>query len=134
MTISTRRQSTFRARFAEAMNDDFNTPVAISVLFDLAREINRQRESGVEAGNLAGLLVELGGVLGILQSDPEQYLQADTQAASGLSAEKIAALIEARNAARAQRQWREADRIRDELSAAGVVLEDGPNGTTWRRL
>ncbi|MDE2070512.1 MAG: cysteine--tRNA ligase [Gammaproteobacteria bacterium] len=126
-------QSGFRERFADAMNDDFNTPVAISVLFDLAREINRRRETGVEAGDLAGLLIELGGALGILQSNPEQYLQAGAQAASGLSAEKIDALIKARNAARAQRQWREADRIRDELSAAGVVLEDGAHGTIWRR-
>ena len=126
-------QSGFRERFADAMDDDFNTPVAISVLFDLAREINRRRETGVEAGDLAGLLIELGGVLGILQSNPEQYLQSGAQATSGLSAEKIDALIKARNAARAQRQWREADRIRDELAVNGVVIEDAASGTTWRR-
>lgn len=122
-----------RERFAAAMNDDFNTPVAISVLFDVAREINRRREAGGVVGGLAGVLVELGSVLGILQSDPEQYLQSGAEPVSGLEAGKIEALIQARKEARAERRWQDADRIRDELAAAGVILEDGPTGTTWKR-
>lgn len=127
------QESEFRARFTSAMNDDFNTPVAISVLFDLAREVNRRREAGEAATDLAGLLVELGAVLGLLQSDPEQYLQSAAGTAPDLNIEKIESLIEARNAARKARDWKEADRIRDGLSAAGVILEDSPSGTTWKR-
>lgn len=123
-----------RERFTGAMNDDFNTPVAISVLFDLAREINRRRETGETAAELAGLLVELGGVLGILQANPEEYLQGGTEQVSGLAPEKIESLIAARNAARGAHDWKEADRIRAELTAAGIVLEDAAGGTTWRRV
>lgn len=126
-------QHALRERFTGAMDDDFNTPVALSVLFDLVREINRRRETGETVDELAGLLVELGGVLGILQADPERYLQSGVQSQSDLSAEKIEAMIGARNAARKARNWKEADRIRDELSAARVVLEDGPRGTAWKR-
>ncbi|MHB8404149.1 MAG: cysteine--tRNA ligase [Gammaproteobacteria bacterium] len=128
------KQSIFREGFAEAMDDDFNTPVAISVLFDLARELNRQREVGAdEAADSAALLVELGGLLDILQSDPELYLQSGAPDTAGLSADKIEALIAARNTARNNRNWAEADRIRSELTAAGVVLEDAAGKTTWRR-
>ncbi len=128
------KQSEFRERFAEAMNDDFNTPVAISVLFDLARELNRQREAGAgEAAETAALLRELGQVLGILQSDPDLYLKTGSPDADGLSAERIEALIAARDAARKNRDWAEADRIRHELTAAGVALEDAARKTIWRR-
>ncbi|HEX6549485.1 MAG TPA: cysteine--tRNA ligase [Gammaproteobacteria bacterium] len=128
------QHSEFRDRFKAAMDDDFNTPVAISVLFDLAREINRQRD--VDAGqarNLAALLIDLGGVLGILQADPESYLKADVEESSGLAAEQVEALIAARNAARQNKEWAEADRIRKQLTDAGIVLEDGAEGTIWRR-
>ncbi|MDE2196264.1 MAG: cysteine--tRNA ligase, partial [Gammaproteobacteria bacterium] len=128
------KQDEFRERFTAAMDDDFNTPVAISVLFDLAREINRQRESGAaQAGDLAAVLTELGGVLGILQSDPEDYLQAGTGQSAELPAAKVEELIAARNAARRNRNWAAADHIRDQLISAGIVLEDGIAGTTWRR-
>ncbi|HVC37530.1 MAG TPA: cysteine--tRNA ligase [Gammaproteobacteria bacterium] len=128
------KDSAYRKRFAEAMDDDFNTPVAISVLFDLARELNRQRDVGADEGaESAALLVELGDLLGILQSDPELYLQSGTPDSAGLSADKIEALIAARNTARENRNWTEADRIRAELTAAGVVLEDSDGKTTWRR-
>ena len=128
------RQSGFRERFADAMNDDFNTPLAISVLFDLAREINRLRETEAsQAVELAALLTELGGVLGILQSDPEAYLQNRSEQSSGYALERIGILIAARNAARKARNWQEADRIRDELAANGILIEDGAGGTTWRR-
>ena len=124
-----------RERFHAAMQDDFNTPEALAVLFDLAREVNRAREAGEEAAAAAvgAVLRELGGLLGLLGDAPEAYLRGAAGAAGGLADAEIEALIEARNAARARRDWAEADRVRDELKAAGVVLEDGAGGTTWRR-
>ncbi|HET7922056.1 MAG TPA: cysteine--tRNA ligase [Gammaproteobacteria bacterium] len=129
------RADEFRTRFAQAMDDDFNTPVAISVLFDLAREINRQRDTDVQqAGALAALLRELGAVLGILQSAPETHLQAGTGSeAAGLEAADIEALIGQRNAARQRKDWAEADRIRKRLADEGIVLEDKAGETIWRR-
>ncbi|MCG7874255.1 MAG: cysteine--tRNA ligase [Candidatus Thiodiazotropha lotti] len=124
----------YKTRFHEAMDDDFNTPEALAVLFDLAREINRIKETNDEdAASLGALLRELGGMLGLLQSDPESYLKGGASADDDLSDEKIDAMIQARIDARAAKQWAEADRIRDELQEAGIILEDGPEGTTWRR-
>ncbi|MCG7954006.1 MAG: class I tRNA ligase family protein, partial [Candidatus Thiodiazotropha endolucinida] len=124
----------FKSRFHEAMDDDFNTPEALAVLFDLAREINRIKETSVEdAASLGALLRALGGMLGLLQSDPESYLKGGASADDGLSDDKIDAMIQARIDARAAKDWGEADRIRDELQEAGILLEDGPEGTTWRR-
>ena len=114
-------------RFKAAMDDDFNTVEAMAVLFELANEANK---SGSAAQ--AGLLKALGGVLGLLQRDPVGFLQGGAVEGE-LSAEAIDALIVARREARAARNWSESDRIRDELAAKGVVLEDGPQGTTWRR-
>jgi len=112
-------------RFRDAMNDDFGTPEAVAVLFDLANEINRGR---VE---LAGQLRGLGALLGLLQREPQAFLQSGR--AAGLADAEIAARIEARLAARKAKNYAEADRIRRELEAAGIILEDGPQGTTWRR-
>ncbi|MCG7981764.1 MAG: cysteine--tRNA ligase [Candidatus Thiodiazotropha lotti] len=124
----------YKTRFHEAMDDDFNTPEALAVLFDLVREINRIKETNVEdAASLGALLRELGGMLGLLQSDPESYLKGGASADDDLSDEKIDAMIQARIDARAAKEWAEADRIRDELQDAGIILEDGPEGTTWRR-
>ncbi|RMG59098.1 MAG: cysteine--tRNA ligase [Gammaproteobacteria bacterium] len=125
----------FEARFHAAMCDDFNTPEAMAVLFELAREINRLREAhaGLAAARHAALLVRLGGMLGLLQADPEAWFKGAVDDAEGMGDEEIEALIEARNRARAEKNWTEADRIRDALQAAGIVLEDGPQGTTWRR-
>ena len=127
----------FRARFTAAMDDDFNTPVALAVLFDLVREINRVRpQDQAAAAGLAAELRALGGVLGILQDDAETWLRGPAGSAEGeggLSDARIEALIAERLAARKARQWSEADRIRDELAGVGIVLEDGPAGTTWRR-
>ncbi|MGA7982047.1 MAG: cysteine--tRNA ligase [Chromatiaceae bacterium] len=123
----------FRERFQAAMDDDFNTPEALAVLFDLAREINRVRtEDEAAATGLAAELRDLGEVLGILQDDPETYLRggADQDA---LGDDAIEDLIRRRAEARKGKQWAEADRIRDELQGAGIVLEDGAGGTTWRR-
>ncbi len=123
----------WRARFKAAMDDDFNTPVAVSVLFDLAREANTLRESKpAAAAGLAALLKELGGLLGILQTDPEAFLKAGA-AGDGMPAEQVEQLIAARKAARAAKDWKEADRLRAELDGAGIVIEDGAGGTTWRR-
>ena len=115
-------------RFADAMDDDFNTPQAISVLFELAAELNRGNTSA------AGQMRALGAVLGILQRDPTEFLQVGIGGAGGaLSDSRIQALIGARAAAKTRRDYAEADRIRQELLQQGVVLEDGTAGTTWRR-
>ncbi|HEV2110182.1 MAG TPA: DALR domain-containing protein, partial [Gammaproteobacteria bacterium] len=128
------KDNVYRARFAAAMDDDFNTPLALSVLFELARDVNTLKDSKhSEALALAALLKELGGLLGILQSDPETYLQAGSAQQQGLPAEDVERLIAARKAARAAKNWKEADRLRAELDAAGIVIEDGASGTTWRR-
>jgi cysteinyl-tRNA synthetase len=124
---------TYRQRFYEAMDDDFNTPEALAVLFDLAHEINRLRNEQPQAAARAGaLLVLLGNVLGILQADPEAYLQA-APAGQDIDEAEIAGLIEQRKQARRDRNWAESDRIRDLLKAKGILLEDTAEGTTWRR-
>lgn len=122
--------SLFESRFMEAMEDDFNTPEAISVLFDLAREINRLKsdnESG--AASLAVLLVELGNILGFLQQPVEDFLKGGAGEVDG---DYIDGLIEKRNQARAEKNWAVADEIRDELKALNVVLEDKDGKTSWR--
>ena len=119
----------YLARFEAAMNDDLNVPEAFSVLFDLARDLNKQKADAAEAGKLAGVLKGLGGILGMLQSDPDTYLQSG----SDDDAEEIEGLIKQRNDARAAKDWAAADAARDALTAKGIVLEDGPQGTTWRR-
>lgn len=120
-------------KFQTAMDDDFNTPDAFAVLFELAREINRLRETdSKKAQHFAASLQYFASILGILQRDPEQFLKLGPQADNS-GADKINQLIAARNAARAAKNWQEADRIRDELLSLGVVLEDTANGTEWRR-
>ncbi len=125
----------FRERFRAAMDDDFNTPDALAVLFDLAREINRSRTPAPEqAARLAGLLRELGGVLGLLQTDPENYLKGSgsEEVVPGLTAGRIDALLQARQDARRRKDFATADGIRDDLQARGIVIEDGPQGSSWR--
>lgn len=125
----------YEARFQEAMDDDFNTAEALAVLFDLAREINKARETDSQrAAGLGALLRQLGDVLGLLQADPEAYLKGgESGSENGLTDSDIDALIEARQQARQDKNWAESDRIRDQLQEAGIILEDGAQGTTWRR-
>ncbi|MFF7708670.1 cysteine--tRNA ligase [Pseudomonas sp. NPDC007930] len=119
----------FVERFTAAMNDDFGTPEACAVLFDLVREINRLREvDAASAAGLAGRLRELGSVLGVLQLEADAFLRAGAK----VDAAEVDALIQARLAARAEKNWAESDRIRDQIAAMGVVLEDGKGGTSWR--
>jgi cysteinyl-tRNA synthetase len=130
-------------RFQEAMNDDFNTPEAVAVLFELANEVNRTRSA-----REAGLLKALGGVLGLLHQDPNDYLQGRTKEAYStvqahatgtmdayitLADADVDARIAARTAARKEKDFAEADRIRKELADAGILLEDTAHGTIWRR-
>ncbi len=123
----------FEARFHAAMQDDFNTPEALAVMFELVREINRLRQEGSQAAaGLGAALRRMGDVLGILQEDPETWLRGDS-ADDGLDDAEIETLIAQRAQAKAEKNWAEADRIRDQLQQAGIVLEDGPGGTTWRR-
>ena len=118
--------------FKNAMDDDFNTPGALAVLFELAREINKLKtEDQAKANRLASRLKQLAAVLGLLEQDPETFLQGD---AATDEVSKIEALIKRRNEARAEKNWAAADAARDALKEMGVVLEDGANGTTWRKL
>jgi cysteinyl-tRNA synthetase len=118
------------ARFKAAMDDDFGTPEAVAVLFDLAGELNRSRSN-----QTAGLLKALGGVLGLLQRPPADFLQGRSAAVEAAVADQdIQARIEARAAAKKAKNYAESDRIRKELLDAGIVLEDAPGGKTgWRR-
>ena len=127
----------WRARFEQAMDDDFNTPEALAVLFDLAREINRLRIGDeATAAGLGASLRRLGGWLGLLQADPETFLRGGEKSGEGMSAltaDRVEALIAERATARKEKRWGEADRIRGLLQEAGIVLEDTPKGTSWRR-
>ena len=127
--------STSRQRFVAAMNDDFNTPEALSVLFELTRDINSAVNDGAVATAqvLAAHLKSLAGMLGLLTTDPVAFLQGEADKADGLSEAQIEAMIAARQAAKANKNFAQADQIRQDLLAVGVVLEDSRAGTTWRR-
>ena len=119
-------------KFKQAMDDDFNTPEALAVLFDLANQVNRLRDEDIQLAAIkAGVLKKLANVLGLLQADPEQFLKSGVTDSD--DSVDIDALIDARNAARANKDWAEADRIRDELDSLGIVLEDKDGKTVWRR-
>ena len=121
--------SVYEQRFHAAMQDDFNTPEAIGVLFELVREINRLRNTdAVQATGLAALLRKLGSVLGLLQANAEEFLRNG----GAVDAALVESLIAQRNAARAAKNWAEADRTRDQLKALSVVVEDKNGVTSWR--
>jgi cysteinyl-tRNA synthetase len=117
-------QNAYAARFKAAMDEDFGTPEAVAVLFELAAEVNR-----TQSAQLSGLLKGLGGVLGLLQSHPQDFLQAGSE----VDEAQIQSLIEARATAKASKNFAEADRIRQTLSDMGVVLKDSAQGTQWER-
>ena len=123
----------YQQRFEEAMDDDFNTPVALAVLFDLVRDINTLRKTDMNAAAGAGaLLRKLADVLGFLQGDPEEFLRGEA-ADDGLSDDKINELVQQRVEAKQNKDWATADQIRDDLKAQGIIVEDGPEGSSWRR-
>lgn len=131
-------EENWRVRFEQAMDDDFNTPEALAVLFDLSREINKLHDHDeMAAARLGASLRHLGKWLGLLQADPESYLKSGAEVvaslSSGIASEEIEALIAQRNIARKAKNWAEADRIRAQLQEAKIVLEDTPKGTVWRR-
>jgi cysteinyl-tRNA synthetase len=123
----------YEAKFQATMNDDFNTPGALAVLFELARDINKLREDNgaAAAAPLGAALRRMGGILGLLQNDPQVFLRGGAD--GGLTDAQIEDLIARRAEARKNRNWAESDRLRDELKAQGVILEDTAGQTSWRR-
>jgi cysteinyl-tRNA synthetase len=120
----------FETRFNQALNDDFNTPIALSILFELTKLINLERSKDIDqAKALAQLLIKLGGFIGILQMDADAFLKQGVT----LSDEDIDHKINLRNKARDNKDFATSDQIRDELTELGIVLEDASNGTGWRR-
>ncbi|MEH6445404.1 MAG: cysteine--tRNA ligase [Oceanospirillaceae bacterium] len=123
----------YEADFVAAMNDDFNTPKAIAVLFELVNELNTAtRQKLATAPALAHQLITLAGSIGLLQQDPQAFLQGESKAGE-ITAAQIDALIADRKAARANKDFAESDRIRDELLSQGIVLKDTREGTSWFR-
>ncbi|MEK6748829.1 MAG: cysteine--tRNA ligase [Pseudomonadota bacterium] len=123
----------YGVRFFSALDDDFNTPEALAVLFEMTRDLNRAKQEGdnIGAARLASSMKGLGKYLGLLQQTPEAFLQG--VAAEGLADAEVEEMIARRNAARKSKMWAESDRLRDELKVRGVILEDAAGGTTWRR-
>jgi cysteinyl-tRNA synthetase len=130
---SEEREENYLERFKKAMDDDFNSPEALAVMFDLVRELNVARKDGADTvAKLASTLKALGEALGILQLDAEEYFKG-VDSSDGMSNDEIDALVQARTDARANKDWAESDRIRDLLAEQGVTLDDSKAGTSWRR-
>lgn len=129
---STELEQSYLARFKTAMDDDFNTPEALAVMFDLVRELNVSRKDQLaNVAQLATTLKTLGETLGILQIDPEVYFKGESS--EGLSNDEIDQLVQDRTEARTNKNWAESDRIRDLLLEQGITLDDSKEGTSWRR-
>ncbi len=123
--------SQYEHDFIAAMNDDFNTPVALAGLFELARDINKARETDIhQAAQLGATLRHIARVLGLLEQNPDVFLQGD----SGVDVSQIEQLIVQRTQARENKHWAESDRIRDQLMAMGIVIEDNADGSTWKKI
>ncbi len=136
--IGTAPQDTkYQKHFTKAMDDDFNTPEALAALFDLARDINRTTDDATEASNLAALMLQLANQLGLMEGGAdgiEAWFKGDSDNTDGLNDDAIEALIQQRIDAKANKDWATADKIRDELQAQGISLEDkGASETLWRR-
>lgn len=124
--------SAYHERFTQVMDDDFNTPEALAVMFELAREVNRaKQEKPDEAARLASELKHLGSILGLLQQAPQTFLQGTQQQGMPLRESEIEAKIAQRQEAKVNRDFAQADAIRDELAALGIILKDSRQGTTW---
>ncbi len=120
----------YEERFNEALNDDFNTPIALSILFEIAKQINIERISNPNKANaLSAILIKLGNFIGILEYNAEEYLKQSSELSEAEISEKIAQRETARNS----KDFAMSDQIRDELVELGIILEDSANGTTWRR-
>jgi cysteinyl-tRNA synthetase len=129
LTVNWAEDEEFGSRFKLAMDDDFNTALALSVTADVRQALNKEDKSSEKAAYLSGLLVSFGDVLGLFQQQAESFLsggQADDAA-------EIEALITERNTARANKDWAKADEVRDKLSEMGIILEDNAGKTSWRR-
>jgi cysteinyl-tRNA synthetase len=136
--------STIRGKFLEAMEDDFNTALALGYLHEVARLLNRAlAEKGFRKDPAAGALLkegrdrllESGGVLGLFRETPGEYFAGQQKrflAAKGLAEPEVSGLISQREEARRSRDWKRADELREKAASLGVILEDGPQGTTWR--
>ena len=118
--------------FIAALNDDLNTPKAMAALFELARQANIASDPN-DKSRIKGTLLASATLMGLLEQDPEEWFAGDAGDKDGIDAAEIEALIDARKAARTAKYFAESDRIRDELAAIGITLEDGPDGTKWRR-
>ena len=131
-TIASSKASPYRERFTQVMDDDFNTPEALAVMFELAREVNRaKQEQPDEAARLGGELKQLGAILGLLQQAPQTFLKGTQQQGMPLSESEIEAKIAQRQEAKANKEFAQADAIRDELAALGIILKDSREGTSW---
>ncbi|NOT85445.1 MAG: cysteine--tRNA ligase [Methylococcaceae bacterium] len=136
-TVALPIEDSYKTRFEQAMDDDFNTPIAVAVLFDIARELNKAKaHDQIKAASLAATLSALAGLLGILQDNPDTFLKTGVMENTSLLSpdEPIEQQIQARLDAKKAKDWALADKIRNDLIAQGVILEDAPDGTTrWRR-
>ena len=120
----------FEKKFNAALNDDFNTPMALSILFEIAKQINIERTNNLKkAGALSSELVKLGNYIGILEYNADEYMKQGTE----LTESDITKKIKQRESARSSKDFAMSDQIRDELFQLGIILEDSVNGTTWRR-
>lgn len=132
VTTASSEPSAYRLRFTQVMDDDFNTPEALAVLFELAREVNRvKQENPEQASKFAAELKQLGAILGLLQQEPQTFLKGTQQQGMPLSESEIEAKIAQRIEAKANSDFAQADAIRDELAALGIILKDSREGTSW---
>jgi len=132
ITAESSLDNPYNQRFISAMNDDFNTPEALAILFELSKEVNKLRDKEpTQAIRLGNELRRLGGIIGLLQLEPEVFLRGQPET---LAAEEIERLIAERQSARLRRDWAMADQIRDQLQARGIILEDTAQGTSWRAI